>query len=143
SLECAEGACPGGVPRLCLAVAALLGSDGIPEAVFSAPAMTGLADGRGGPAAVGSALLSLQAAGLLTLDQNGPGRLVRVHPEVCSMVLSVMPDSMREKAARTAARALLQAWPDDAERSPLACDLRACAASLGDSATAILWSGDL
>jgi len=34
SLECADGACPGGAPQLCLALAALLGSDGIPAVIF-------------------------------------------------------------------------------------------------------------
>ena len=146
AMECADELAPGGGAQLCLALAVLLGSQGIPEAVFSADAaaefIAGPGTGAAGAGRAGAALLSLQRTGLLTIDPGKTGRLVRVHPAVQAGVRSAMPDSMRDHAALAAAAALLQTWPDQAEQSPLACSLRACVTSLDQAAGDVLWAGE-
>jgi len=149
AMECADELAPGGGAQLCLALAVLLGCQGIPEAVFSADAAAEFIAGPGAGAAaagrVGAGLLSLQRTGLLTIDPGSPvapGRLVRVHPAVQAGVRSAMPDSMRDRAALAAAAALLQSWPDRAEQSPLASSLRACVTSLDQAAGDVLWTGE-
>lgn len=144
AVECADELSPGGTAQLCLALAALLGCHGIPEAVFSTSAAAEFIAGPGASVAdsgrARSALLSLQRTGLLAIDPGSAGRVVRVHPAVHAGVRSAMPDSMRDQAARAAADALLQAWPDGAEQSSLACSLRSCAASLDRAAGDVLWA---
>jgi tetratricopeptide (TPR) repeat protein len=146
AMECADELAPGGGAQLCLALAVLLGCQGIPEAVFSADAaaefIAGPGTGAAGAGRAGAALLSLQRTGLLTIDPGKTGRLVRVHPAVQAGVRSAMPDSMRDHAALAAAAALLQTWPDQAEQSPLACSLRACVTSLDQAAGDVLWAGE-
>jgi tetratricopeptide (TPR) repeat protein len=146
AMECADELAPGGGAQLCLALAMLLGCQGIPEAVFSADAaaefIAGPGTGAGGAGRARAALLSLQRTGLLTIDPGITGRLVRVHPAVQAGVRSAMPDSMRDRAALAAAAALLQTWPDQAEQSPSACSLRACVTSLDEAAGDVLWAGE-
>ncbi len=146
AMECADELAPGGGAQLCLALAVLLGCQGIPEAVFSADAaaefIAGPGTGAAGAGRAGAGLLSLQRTGLLTIDPGKTGRLVRVHPAVQAGVRSAMPDSMRDHAALAAAAALLQTWPDQAEQSPLACSLRACVTSLDEAAGDVLWAGE-
>jgi hypothetical protein len=124
SVECADELLPGSTAQLCLALAALLGCQGIPETVFSARAVAEFiavsAGGVADPGRARSALLGLERTGLLAIDSGAATRMVRVHPAVHAAVISAMPDSMRDAAARAAADALLQAWPDEAVRSPLA-----------------------
>jgi tetratricopeptide (TPR) repeat protein len=141
SLECAEGACPGGTPQPCLALAALLGSHGIPDAIFSARAVAEFIGEVADPARIQPALHGLHEAGLISIDPSGASWLVRVHPEMRTAIMAAMPQSLRERAAGAAARALLEVWPGDAEQSPLAGALRACAASLEDAAADVLWAG--
>jgi tetratricopeptide (TPR) repeat protein len=144
SLECADELSPSGLPQLCLALAALLGCDGIPGTVFSTSAVAEFLAASTGAAAdsgrIRSALLTLQSTGLLSIDPGG-ARMVRVHPVVRSAVMSAMSGSMQDRAARAAADALLQVWPDDAEQSPHVCALRACVASLERAAADVLWAG--
>ena len=64
SVECADELAPGGAPQVFLAVAALLGSAGIPESVFATRAVADFAarspGGADGPGRVRSALASLR-----------------------------------------------------------------------------------
>lgn len=138
SVECADELAPGGAPQLCLALAALIGSAGIPEPVLAARAVADFAArARGGTARVGAALTSLRSAGLLDVEAG----LVRVPRAVRTAVLAATPDSLRAEAAAAAAAALLEAWPDDAADPALACTLRACTASLLETAGSALWAG--
>ena len=76
AMECADELAPGGGAQLCLALAVLLGCQGIPEAVFSADAaaefIAGPGTGAAGAGRAGAALLSLQRTGLLTIDPGSP-----------------------------------------------------------------------
>ena len=147
SVERADQLAPGGAAQSCLALAVLLGGHGIPEAVFAAPAagefIAGTAASAPGDArGPQGALRSLQRTGLLTIDPAGGGaRVVRVHPVVQAVVRTAMPGELRDQAARAAAGALLQAWPDDAEQPLLAEALRSCVTSLEQTAGDVLWAG--
>ena len=147
SMERAEQLAPGGAAQSCLALAVLLGGHSIPEAVFAAPAagefIAGAAtvtpgDARGPQ----GALRSLERTGLLAIDLAGGGaRVIRVHPVVQAVVRTAMPGALRDQAARAAAGALLQAWPDDDEQPLLAEALRSCVTSLEQAAGDTLWAG--
>lgn len=145
SVECADESSPDGGAQLCLALASLLGSQGIPGPVFSTPAVARfLAESAGGAADSGrvhTTLRALENVGLLSIDPSGAPRMIRVHPAVCAAAAAAMPGSLREQAAVAAASALLQAWPEDDERSTLACGLRACTTSLELAAADLLWAG--
>ena len=141
SVECADELAPGGAPQVCLAVAALLGSAGIPESVFAARAVADFAarspGGADGPGRVRSALASLRNTGLIHVD----GGMVFLQQALRAAVLAATPDSLRAEAAAAAAAALLEAWPDDAGQPALAARFRACAASLQQAAAGALWAG--
>jgi tetratricopeptide (TPR) repeat protein len=145
SVERADQLSPGGLAQSCLALAVLLGCHGIPETVFATRAAAEFIAGTGGspagPRHAHAALLSLRSTGLLDIDPGGAVRMVRVHPAVQAAVRSAMPDDMRDQAAWAAADALLQAWPEEPERSPLAAALRACATSLERATADALWAG--
>jgi tetratricopeptide (TPR) repeat protein len=140
SVECADELAPGGAPQVCLAVAALLGAAGIPESVFATHAVAEFAarspGGADGPGRVRSALASLRNTGLIHVD----GGMLLLQQALRTAVLAATPESLRAEAAATAAAALLEAWPDDAEQPALAARFRACAASLQQAAAGALWA---
>ncbi len=140
SVECADELAPGGATQPVFVLAALLGSYGIPEPVLASYSVAEFAarraSGTPGAELVRAALASLSASGLLHIEDG----LVRVHPVVRAQVLSAAPEPVRAEAGRAAADALLQAWPEGAEWSELACALRVCAASLEQTAGDALWA---
>ena len=137
----------GRLAQSCLALAVLLGGHGIPEAVFAAPAAGEFIAGTrrvspGDARGPQGALRSLERTGLLTIDPAGSGaQVIRVHPVVQAVVRTAMPGELRDQAARAAAGALLQAWPDDDEQPLLAEALRSCVTSLEQAAGDALWAG--
>ena len=141
SVECADELAPGGAPQVCLAIAALLGSAGIPESVFASRAVADFAartpGGADGPGRVRSALASLRSVGLIHDD----GGLVLLQGALRAAVLAATPDSLRAEAAAAAAAALRESWPDDTGQPALASRFRACAASLRQAAGDALWAG--
>ena len=148
SVERADQLSPGGAAQSCLALAVLLGGHGIPEPVFATPAAGEFIAGSPGWGPAGArgphgALRSLERTGLLTMDPAGGGaRVVRVHPVVQAVVRTAMPGEVRDEAARAAAGALLQSWPDDEDAQPLLAEaLRSCVASLEQAAGDALWTG--
>ena len=146
SVEQADQLSAGRLAQACLALAVLLDCHGIPGEVFSTQAACEYVAAHGGaggpdPKRTRGALLSLERAGLLTIDAASTARTVRVHPAVQAAVRSATPESMRDQAARAAANALLQAWPADDTQPGLASALRSCAASLQEAAAESLWTG--
>jgi tetratricopeptide (TPR) repeat protein len=141
SVECADELAPGGAPQVCLAVAALLGSTGIPESVFATRALADFAarspDGADGPGRVRSALASLRNVGLIHVE----GGLVFLPQALRAAVLAATPDSLRAEASAAAAAALLESWPDDTEQPALASRFRSATASLQQAAADALWTG--
>jgi tetratricopeptide (TPR) repeat protein len=146
SVEQADQLSPARLAQSCLAFAVLLDCHGIPGEVFSTAAACEyiMANGPGGAPdqkGVRGALLSLERAGLLTVDATSNARTVRVHPVVQAAVRSATPEPMRDQAAQAAARALLQAWPADRAQPWVADALRSCATSLQQAAADALWAG--
>jgi tetratricopeptide (TPR) repeat protein len=141
SVECADELAPGGAPQVCLAIAALLGSAGIPESVFATRAAAGFAarspGAADGPGRVRSALASLRSTGLIQVD----GGLVFLPQALRTAVLAATPDALRAEAAAAAADALRESWPDDAAQPALASRFRACVNSLQQAAAGAMWIG--
>jgi serine/threonine protein kinase/tetratricopeptide (TPR) repeat protein len=145
SVDQADQLLPRGAVRSLLAFAALLDGHGIPAAVFTAPAACRFfaADGAGGLAdreRVRGGLLILDRVGLLSIDQAATPPTVRMKPVVQAAVRAAMAGKLVDRAARAAADALLEVWPDDEQRAWLAADLRSCAASLQQAAGDLLWA---
>jgi tetratricopeptide (TPR) repeat protein len=163
SLEQADRLAADGAARLLLVLATLLGSHGIPGTVFATSAVYQY---LAGPPARGvtdanhtrdpedrqhawNALLVLERTGLLALDPPGPGTLdppgsgttVWMSRAVQSAVQAALPDGLRDRAARAAADALLEVWPDEDPQGWLAGALRSCAASLIRATGDLLWVG--
>ena len=144
SVEHAERLSPGGGAQYLLALAALLDGHAIPSAVFTALATCEyLGEGGGGspvdPNVAWSALLSLERAGLLTVDSAATPPLVRMTPTVQTAIRSATTKDVFERAAQAAADALLEVWPADENQPWIAAHLRSCAVGLQEVAGDALW----
>ena len=146
SVERADQLLPRGAVWSLLSFAALLDGHGIPGPVFTASAAFRFfaADGAGGladPEQVRDGLLILDRVGLLSVDQAATPPAVRMKPVIQAAVRAAMPEELLDRAARAAANALLEVWPEDEQRAWLAADLRRCAAILQQAAGDLLWVG--
>jgi tetratricopeptide (TPR) repeat protein len=144
SFERASQLVPGGSVQAVLALAALLDGHGIPGTVFTAPAAVGYL--TGGDAAAGgeparAALAALERVGLLTVAPVTAPSTVRISPVLQAALRAAMPEAMLDQAARVAADALLQAWPESEPPGWPASGLRSCAAALRQAAGNRLWAG--
>jgi tetratricopeptide (TPR) repeat protein len=117
---------PAGAAWPSLALAAMLGSHGIPGAVLTSPAGCSYVAGRPSTADVAdqtlvrAAMTNLARAGLVSIDPASAARTVRVHPSVQAAVRAYLPPADFEQAVLAAAEALLQAWPEsDRSQAPL------------------------
>jgi tetratricopeptide (TPR) repeat protein len=145
AVEQADRLLPGGAAQPVLALAALLDGNGIPAAVFSTSAASEYLAGDGSVrqadrARAGSALVILERAGLLTIDRAAQPT-VRMNPVLQAAIRAATPAGMRDRAARTAADALLEVWPEEDLQAWRASGLRSCAASLQRAAGDLLWAG--
>jgi tetratricopeptide (TPR) repeat protein len=145
SIEQAERLSPGGGAQYLLALLALLDGHGIPSAVVTTSAMSEyLAGGTGtatDPNRSWGALLSLERAGLLIIDPATTPPTVRIAEAVQAAVRTATPKRIADRAARAAADALLDVWPQDESAAWLAAGLRSCAESLRRTAGDALWDG--
>lgn len=144
SVEHAERLSPGGGAQYLLALAALLDGHAIPGAVFTALATCEyLGEGGGGspvdPNVAWSALLSLERAGLLTVDSADTPPVVRMTPTVQTAIRAATTKDVFERAAQAAADALLDVWPAEETQPWLAAHLRSCAVGLQEVAGDALW----
>jgi tetratricopeptide (TPR) repeat protein len=147
SLGQAETLLPGQSVRNMLVFVALLDGHGIPGTIFSTPSVSaylgGTAVGFGtpiDPKPAWDALLAIERAGLLSINPAGTPPTVLMNPVVQAAVRLAAPAALRDRAARTAANALLEAWPVDEPQPWTAAVLRANAASLATTATDVLWA---
>ncbi|HEU5418975.1 MAG TPA: tetratricopeptide repeat protein [Streptosporangiaceae bacterium] len=142
SFERADGLAPGGSAKLLLALAALLDGHGIPRAVFTAPAAGSFLAGRGGsPASSERALTALDQVGLITVETGAAPPAIRISPVLQAALRAAMPEGMPDQAARSAADALLEAWPDREQPGWPASGFRSCAAALRRITGDLLWEG--
>jgi tetratricopeptide (TPR) repeat protein len=128
-----------------LALVALLDGHAIPAAVLSAPAARDyLANYSGGARpdrdSAGRTLLMLERAGLVTIDRTTTSPLIKMSTVLQGALRGTMPEGMLEQSARSAADAVLEAWPAEPP-AWLAESLRACTSSLWHAAGDLLWSG--
>jgi tetratricopeptide (TPR) repeat protein len=133
-----------GAARSALVLAALMDGHGIPGTVFTTPAACGLLPGEGEePADSGrarAALLTVERAGLLTIDLTRTVAIVRMSGVVQAAIRAAMPAGTLAGAATAAADALLQAWPEDDQPGWLVVGLRSCTASLRRATGELLWA---
>ena len=144
SAEQAERLLPRGAQAL-LALAALLDGNGIPAQVFETPAACGYLTGEGagrpaGPELARGALAVLERVGLLATG-SAATPTARVNPVIQAAVRAAAPAEMLDRAAKAAADALLEAWPEDEAGAWSAEAFRSCAASLQRVAGDLLWAG--
>jgi tetratricopeptide (TPR) repeat protein len=143
SAEQAERLSPRSAQAL-LALAALLDGDGIPAGVFTTAAACGYLAGEGAGRAdrelARAALLVLERVGLLAAG-SASTPTVRVNPVIQAAVRAAAPAEMLDRAAKAAADALLEAWPEDEPGAWSAEAFRSCAASLQRVAGDLLWAG--
>lgn len=147
SAEHAERLSPGGGAQYLLALAALLDGHAVPSAVFTTPATCEyLGEGGGGspvdPSVAWGALLSLERAGLLTLDPATTPPTVRMTPTVQVAIRGATTERVSERAAKAAADALFEVWPAEEPQPWLAADLRSCALCLQEAVGDALWAGE-
>ena len=147
SLGQAETLLPGQSVRLMLVLVALLDGYGVPGAVFNTQSVSvylgGTAVGFGTPVdpqPAWDALLICERAGLITINRAETPPTVLMSPVVQAAIRLAAPAAFRDRAARTAASALLEAWPVDEPEPWNAAALRANATSLQGAATDILWA---
>ncbi|HEY6310608.1 MAG TPA: tetratricopeptide repeat protein [Streptosporangiaceae bacterium] len=147
SLGQAETLLPGQSVRLMLVLVALLDGHGIPGTIFTTPSVTAYlgetAVGFGTPVdpkPAWDALLTIERAGLISLNRAEAPPTVLVNPVVQAAIRLAAPAQLRDRAARAAANALLEAWPVDEPQPWAAAVLRANAASLQNAAKDVLWA---
>jgi len=147
SLGQAETLLPGQSVRLMLVLVALLDGYGVPGAVFNTQSVSvylgGTAVGFGTPVdpqPAWDALLICERVGLITINRAEAPPTVLMSPVVQAAIRLAAPAAFRDRAARTAASALLEAWPGHEPEPWNAAVLRANATSLQSAATDILWA---
>jgi tetratricopeptide (TPR) repeat protein len=138
SWERADQLAPGGSVQSLLALAALLDGHGIPGTVLTAPAAVSYLGGGG--EAARTALTALQRVGLLTVAPATAPPTVRISPVLQAALRAAMSQGMLDQAARVAADALFQAWPEPEPPGWPASGLRSCTAALQQIAGSRLWA---
>jgi tetratricopeptide (TPR) repeat protein len=147
SLGQAETLLPGQAVRLMLVLVAQLDGHGIPGTIVATPSVRAYLDGTSAPfsAVVGpkpawDALLAIERAGLLRIDRAETPPTILMNPVVQAAIRVAAPAQLRERAARAAANALVEAWPAAEPQAWTAARLRANTASLDNAATDVLWA---
>ena len=144
SFEHADQFAAAGSAKLLLALAALLDGHDIPRTVLATPAARDYLAGSGEAAADGegdrAALAALERAGLLTVEPVTTPPTVRISPVLQAALRAAMPEGMLDRAARSAADALHQAWPEPEPPGWPASGLRSCVATLRQNAGDLLWA---
>jgi tetratricopeptide (TPR) repeat protein len=147
SLGQAESLLPGASVRLMLVLVALLDGHGIPGAIFSTPSVAAYLGGAVTPfsSAVDhkpawNALLAIERAGLITVNRAVAPPTILMGSVLQAAIRLAAPATVKDPAARTAAGALLEAWPAHEPHPWTADSLRVNAASLQNSAPDVLWA---
>jgi tetratricopeptide (TPR) repeat protein len=139
SLERAESLLPGPPVRLMLVFMALVDGHGMPGALFGTRAVAAYL-GAAGPREAWDALLAIERVGLIGINRHVTPPTVLMSSAVQAAILLAAPAEAKEYAARAAASALLEAWPEVEPQPWKAAGLRANAASLADSAPDPMWA---
>jgi tetratricopeptide (TPR) repeat protein len=144
SVEQAERLSPGGGAQHLLAMAALLDGHEFPGTILTSSSSCQYVSGGLGAAIDGrrvwATVLCLERVGLLSIDASQPAPSVRVSSAVQAAVRLAAPEVMLERAARAAADALLEVWPEDEPHAWTAAALRSSALTLQQHAGDALWA---
>ena len=145
SLEQADQLMPSGDARSVLALAAFLDGHGTPGTVFTTSAASkylaaGGAYDRANPERLQGALLVLEQVGLLTIDRGPTPPMVRMQPAIQAAIRTAMPAEVFNRAARAAADALLEVWPEDDLEAWRDGDLRRSESTLWEAAGDLLYA---
>jgi len=143
AMDLADQIPPSGFARPMLALASLLDPAGIPGVVFTSPAACGYLTGHpampADPAQAREAVHNLARAGLVTINPASTTRTVQLHPLIQAMTRAIIPKAEFERAARSAADALFQAWPAQDTPPRLAQALHDCTVTLTECTGDLLW----
>jgi tetratricopeptide (TPR) repeat protein len=145
ALDKADQRPPAGAARPVLALTALLDPAGVPAHVLASMAGCGYLAGRGNGAAADpqqalAAAGNLAQCGLVTIDRAGNTGMIAVHPVVQAAVRKLVPPVVLDGAARAAADALLEVWPQLEPDPVLVQALRECTFRLREIAGDLLWT---
>jgi tetratricopeptide (TPR) repeat protein len=147
SLGQAEQLLPGQSVRLMLVLLALLDGHGIPGTIFNTPSVSAYLGETSAalsmevdPRRAWDALLAIERAGLISINRIDAPLTILMSSVVQAAIRLAAPTALRDRAARAAANALLEAWPADEPQPWAAAVLRANAASLQSSAADALWA---
>ncbi|MFF5475436.1 FxSxx-COOH system tetratricopeptide repeat protein [Streptomyces achromogenes] len=153
SIDRADTLRPPGLARPVLQLAAFLDPNGIPDTVLTSPpalahltdqhtATTPGATGPVNPEQVALALSALRRLSLIEHTPTTPHQAVRVHQLIQHAVRDTLTPDQHHHLARTAADALLAAWPDNEYGTVLAQVLRANTTVLAGHAEQALYQPD-
>ncbi|MFD8725038.1 tetratricopeptide repeat protein [Streptomyces sp. NPDC059629] len=132
SIKRANSLQPAGLARPLLQLASFLDPNGIPDTVLTSPpalalltTATGRVQNQVTVVEVQRALRALYRLSLIDHTPNSPHQAVRIHQLIQRTVRDALPPDQHDQIARTAADALLDAWPDIENDTALAQALRA------------------
>ena len=147
SLGQAESLLPGASVRLMLVLLALLDGHGIPGTIFSTPSVAAYLGGAVIPFSPSvdakpawDALLAIERGGLVSVNRAVAPPTILMNSALQAAIRLAAPANVQDPAARTAASALLEAWPADEPQPWVADSLRVNTASLQNSAPDVLWA---
>ena len=139
SVDHADQLLPGGAGQCCLAVAAMLDGRGFPITVLLSPSACEYIVADRSAERARRAVTVLEQAGLIDVDRGTEPAAVRMNPILQRAVRAAMPAEMFEQAARAAAAALLESWPDNEWGTWFGQSLRSSTASLRRATGGLLW----
>ncbi len=125
-----------------LILASWLDGNRIPGTVFTAPAARAyLSGGQASAEQAWAAVVTLERAGLLTIDPAPTPPTVMMSAAIATAVRSATPAELVDHAVTVAACGLVEAWPTGEPLSWLADSFRSCASTLTQLAGERLWAG--
>lgn len=125
-----------------LILASWLDGNRIPGTVFTSPsARAYLSGGQTSAEQAWAAVVTLERAGLLTIDPAPTPPTVMMSSAIAVAVRSATPNDLVDQAVNVAARGLVEAWPREERPYWLPEAFRSCAISLTQLAGDRLWAG--
>jgi tetratricopeptide (TPR) repeat protein len=142
AVDLANSLNPVGLARPLLGLMSLCDSNGVPEAVLTAPAVLAhLSAAAGREVASGTVADALSCLHRLSLVSHAFGgrKAVRVHAVVQQTIREALDDEPLAACARAVADALVQVWPGVERNAEFSTSLRTNTYALRDSADGALW----
>jgi tetratricopeptide (TPR) repeat protein len=125
-----------------LILASWLDGNRIPGTVFTSPAARAYLSGQASAEQAWAAVVTLERAGLLTIDPSPTPPVVMMNSAIQSAVRSATPADFVDRAVTVAASGLIEAWPADESTPWLTDSFRSCASTLSQLGGDRLWAGD-